>query len=147
MYLWCDLGKSVWSRTCDLFSFLFNWSVHLERYILLKNCQIFGFDEMSSHLCIFALFYTVLPSPTINLIFSATIGIIMISVFMNSCAIKCNMSGNSKQNKSLLVCLFPLVRFKWIWHVKIRISSKCNHEICNIHVSIYHDSLRTVMNM
>ena len=35
--LWCDLGKSVWSQTCDIFSFLFDWSAHLDRYILLKN--------------------------------------------------------------------------------------------------------------
>ncbi len=34
--MWCDLGKSVWSRTSDIFSFLFDWSVHLEKYILLK---------------------------------------------------------------------------------------------------------------
>ncbi len=35
--MWCDLGKSVWSWTCDIFSFLFDWSSHLERYILLKT--------------------------------------------------------------------------------------------------------------
>ncbi len=36
-HMWCDLGKSVWSRTCDIFSFLFDWSVHLERHIFLKT--------------------------------------------------------------------------------------------------------------
>ncbi len=36
-YMWCDLGKSVWSRTCDIFNFLFDWNAHLERYILLKT--------------------------------------------------------------------------------------------------------------
>ena len=36
-YVWCNLGKSVWSRTCDIFSVLFDWSAHLERYILLKT--------------------------------------------------------------------------------------------------------------
>ena len=36
-YMWCDLGKSVWSRTCNIFSFLFDWSAHLERYMLLKT--------------------------------------------------------------------------------------------------------------
>ena len=35
--LWCNLGISVRSQTCDIFSFLFNWSAHLERYILLKT--------------------------------------------------------------------------------------------------------------
>ncbi len=35
-YMWCDLGKSVWSRTCNSFSFLFDWSAHLERYIVVK---------------------------------------------------------------------------------------------------------------
>ncbi len=42
--MWCDLGKSVGSRTCDIFSFLFGWSAHLvgssaqlERYLLLKT--------------------------------------------------------------------------------------------------------------
>ncbi len=28
--LWCDLGKSVWNWTCDIFSFLCDWSTHLE---------------------------------------------------------------------------------------------------------------------
>ena len=27
--MWCDLGKSVWSRTCDIFSFLLNLIAHL----------------------------------------------------------------------------------------------------------------------
>ncbi len=36
-HMWCDLGKSVGTRTCDIFSFLFNWSAHLERYLLLKT--------------------------------------------------------------------------------------------------------------
>ncbi len=36
-YMWCDLGQSVRSRTCDVFSFLFDWSPHQERYILLKT--------------------------------------------------------------------------------------------------------------
>ncbi len=35
--MWCDLGESVGSRTCDIFSFLFDWSPHLERYILQKT--------------------------------------------------------------------------------------------------------------
>ena len=35
--MWCDLRKSVGTRTCDIFSFLFDWNAHLERYILLKN--------------------------------------------------------------------------------------------------------------
>ncbi len=35
--MWCDPGKSVWNRICDIFSFLFDWCVHLERYILLKT--------------------------------------------------------------------------------------------------------------
>ncbi len=34
--MWCDLGESVGSRTCDIISFLFDWSPHQERYILLK---------------------------------------------------------------------------------------------------------------
>ena len=36
-YMWCDLGESVRCWTCDIFSFLFDWSCHLERYILLKT--------------------------------------------------------------------------------------------------------------
>ena len=36
-WMWCNLGKSVWSRTCDIFIFPFDWSVQLERYILLQN--------------------------------------------------------------------------------------------------------------
>ncbi len=36
-YMWCDVGKSVWSPACDIFSFLFDWSVHLEILILLKT--------------------------------------------------------------------------------------------------------------
>ncbi len=36
-FMWCDLGKSVWSLTCDIFSFLFDWSTHLDRYILLNT--------------------------------------------------------------------------------------------------------------
>ncbi len=36
-YMWCDLLKSVGTRTCDIFSFLFDWSAHLEKYILLKT--------------------------------------------------------------------------------------------------------------
>ncbi len=28
VHLWCDLGESVGSRTCDIFSFLFDWSPH-----------------------------------------------------------------------------------------------------------------------
>ncbi len=35
--MWCNLGKSVWSRTGDIFSFLFDSSAHLERYILLET--------------------------------------------------------------------------------------------------------------
>ncbi len=35
--MWCNLTKSVWNWTCDIFSFLLDWSDHLERYILLKN--------------------------------------------------------------------------------------------------------------
>ncbi len=35
--MWCNLGKSVWSPTCGIFSFLFDWSAHLKRYILLKT--------------------------------------------------------------------------------------------------------------
>ena len=35
-HMWCHLGKSVWSQTCDFFIFLFDWSAHLEGYILLK---------------------------------------------------------------------------------------------------------------
>ena len=34
--MWCYQGKSVGTWTCDIFSFLFDWSAHLERYILLK---------------------------------------------------------------------------------------------------------------
>ncbi len=34
--MWCDLGKSVGTRTCDIFSSLFHWSAQLEMYILLK---------------------------------------------------------------------------------------------------------------
>ena len=37
VHMWCDLEKSVWNRTCDIFSFLFNWSAYLERYILLET--------------------------------------------------------------------------------------------------------------
>ncbi len=33
----CDLRESVWSWTYDIFSFLFDWNAHLERYILLKT--------------------------------------------------------------------------------------------------------------
>ena len=36
-HLWCDLGESVWSQTCDIFSFLFDWTAHLEKHILLKT--------------------------------------------------------------------------------------------------------------
>ena len=36
-HTWCDLGKSVWSLICDIFSFQFDCSAHLERYILLKT--------------------------------------------------------------------------------------------------------------
>ncbi len=35
--IWCNLGESVGTRTCDIFSFLFDWSAHLEKYILLKS--------------------------------------------------------------------------------------------------------------
>ena len=35
--MWCDLGESVRCCTCDIFSFLFDWHAHLERYILLKT--------------------------------------------------------------------------------------------------------------
>ncbi len=35
--MWCDLEKSVWSRTCDIFSFLFDWIAHLKRYILMET--------------------------------------------------------------------------------------------------------------
>ena len=35
--MWCDLGETVGSWTCDTFSFLFDWSHHNERYILLKT--------------------------------------------------------------------------------------------------------------
>ncbi len=38
--MWSDLGKSVWSWICDICSFLFNWSAHLEGYILLKTTWI-----------------------------------------------------------------------------------------------------------
>ena len=37
IHMWFDLGKSVWSQTCDIFSFLFDCCAHLERYILLKT--------------------------------------------------------------------------------------------------------------
>ena len=39
LYMWCNLGNSVWSLTYDIFSFLLDWSAHLERYInfLLKT--------------------------------------------------------------------------------------------------------------
>ncbi len=33
--MWCDLGESV--GACDIFSFLFDWSAHKERYILPKT--------------------------------------------------------------------------------------------------------------
>ncbi len=36
-HLWWDLKKSVQSQTCNIFSFLFDWHAHLERYILVKN--------------------------------------------------------------------------------------------------------------
>ena len=36
-YMWWDLRKSVWNRTCNILSFIFDWSTHLERYILLKT--------------------------------------------------------------------------------------------------------------
>ena len=35
--MWCDIGKSVWSRTCNIFSFLLDWNAHQEKYILLKT--------------------------------------------------------------------------------------------------------------
>ncbi len=35
-HMWCNL-RNVWSLTCDFFSFLFDWSAHLERYILIKK--------------------------------------------------------------------------------------------------------------
>ncbi len=35
--LWCNLGKSVWSWTCDIVRLVFDWIAHLERYILLKT--------------------------------------------------------------------------------------------------------------
>ncbi len=28
LIMWCDLGKSVWNRTCNIFSFLLDWSAH-----------------------------------------------------------------------------------------------------------------------
>ena len=38
-HMWCHLGKTIRSHTCDIFSFLFHWSPHYERYILLKTPQ------------------------------------------------------------------------------------------------------------
>ena len=35
--MWCDLGESVKSWTCDISSFVFDWRANLERYILLKT--------------------------------------------------------------------------------------------------------------
>ena len=37
IFMWCNLGESVRSRTYDIFSFLFDWSPHLERYILFET--------------------------------------------------------------------------------------------------------------
>ncbi len=37
VYMWYDLAESVGTRTCDIYSFLFDWIAHLERYILLKT--------------------------------------------------------------------------------------------------------------
>ena len=37
LYLCWDLVESVESGTCDIFSFLFDWSAHMERYILFKT--------------------------------------------------------------------------------------------------------------
>ncbi len=37
--MWCDIGKSVWSRTCDIFSFLFDWSAHLQRCIVMRSVK------------------------------------------------------------------------------------------------------------
>ncbi len=34
--LLCDLGKSVWSRICDIFNVLFDWSAHLESVFCWK---------------------------------------------------------------------------------------------------------------
>ena len=47
---WCDLGKSVWSRTCDIFNFLFDWIAHLGKCILLKTLpnQTSGSKVMSN---------------------------------------------------------------------------------------------------
>ena len=36
--MWCDLGESIRNHTCDIFSFLFDWSPHYERYVLLRTC-------------------------------------------------------------------------------------------------------------
>ncbi len=36
-HAWCDLGELVGSRTSDIFSFLFDWNPHQERYVLLKT--------------------------------------------------------------------------------------------------------------
>ena len=35
--MWCDLGKSVGSCSGGIFSFLFDWCTHLDRYILLET--------------------------------------------------------------------------------------------------------------
>ncbi len=36
-HMWCDLAGSVRICTCAIFSFLFDWKAHLERYIMLKT--------------------------------------------------------------------------------------------------------------
>ncbi len=35
--MWYNLRESVGSQTCDIFSLLFDWSPHKERYILLET--------------------------------------------------------------------------------------------------------------
>ena len=35
--MWCDLGESVGSRACDIFSFLFDWSPHLGEVHFAEN--------------------------------------------------------------------------------------------------------------
>ncbi len=50
-HMWCNLVGSVETCKCDIFSFLFDWSAHLKKYILLKTplesvqwCQ--GYEQL-----------------------------------------------------------------------------------------------------
>ena len=53
----CNLGKSVWNWTCDIFSFLFDWSAYFEKYILLKTLS--ELDQWFQSMCNWRLLRTI----------------------------------------------------------------------------------------